>query len=290
MVEQLERLGGVDDPSVVIALTPSGQRTTVRCLVEDGKAGYRSRRTNKGFPAGQCTAAHPLLEELIVDGDFGDAAEVTLRVGAGTGERMAIIDGAADAVHLPADVVVVSVDDPRPVALFDEVGGRFWRISARSFFQTSHQGAEALVSAVGGALAGSTGSLVDLYAGVGLLGGAASPEQLEVVVEQNPSSAADARANLGPRVEVIQSRVERWTPRRFDSVIADPARRGLGRAGADVIEATGAGRVVLVSCDPASLGRDAGLLAERGYRLQSCELIDMFPDTSRIEVVSRFDR
>ena len=57
-----------------------------------------------------------------------------------------------------------------------------------------------------------------------------------------------------------------------------------------MVDATQSNRLVLVSCDPASLGRDAGLLRERGYRLHTVELIDMFPDTSRIEAVTRFDR
>jgi tRNA/tmRNA/rRNA uracil-C5-methylase (TrmA/RlmC/RlmD family) len=48
--------------------------------------------------------------------------------------------------------------------------------------------------------------------------------------------------------------------------------------------------VVLVSCDPAALGRDAKLLGQAGYELVSCQLVDLFPHTSHVEVVSRFDR
>jgi len=47
---------------------------------------------------------------------------------------------------------------------------------------------------------------------------------------------------------------------------------------------------VLVSCDPASLARDVGLLADAGYRLARIELVDAFPDTFHVEAVSRFDR
>ena len=73
-------------------------------------------------------------------------------------------------------------------------------------------------------------------------------------------------------------------------VIADPSRQGLGPAAADRVAATGAGRVVLVSCDPAAFGRDVALLQARGFDLQALTMVDLFPQTSHVEVVSRFDR
>ena len=68
------------------------------------------------------------------------------------------------------------------------------------------------------------------------------------------------------------SEVGRWKPtgkraRRVDVVVADPSRPGLGRPGVAALTALGAPRLVLVSCDPASLGRDVALLAAAGYRL-----------------------
>ncbi|MEY3092464.1 MAG: hypothetical protein RIU67_1247, partial [Actinomycetota bacterium] len=53
---------------------------------------------------------------------------------------------------------------------------------------------------------------------------------------------------------------------------------------------TGAAVIVLVSCDPASLGRDARLLDAAGYRLDGCEVLDLFPQTHHVEAVSRFVR
>jgi 23S rRNA (uracil1939-C5)-methyltransferase len=47
---------------------------------------------------------------------------------------------------------------------------------------------------------------------------------------------------------------------------------------------------VLVSCDAAAFGRDAGLLAAAGYQRRSTVLVDLFPHTPRVELVSRFDR
>ncbi len=290
VLEQLQRLGGIGTPSVTTTETARGRRTTVRCSVTNGRAGYRARRSEAGFSAVECRAAHPLLEELIIDGDFGDATEVTLRVAAATGRRLVLTNGAVGAVQLPSDVHVVSQDDPGDAALVEEIAGHRWRVSARSFFQASVEGAETLVAAVERGLQGSSGDLVDLYAGVGLLGGAAARDRLVHAVESSPWSVADARHNLGPAVIVEQRRVEQWSAGRFGTVIADPARRGLGAPGAAVVDRTGAPHLVLVSCDPASLGRDAALLGEQGWRHSGSEVIDMFPDTSRIEVVSTFTR
>ena len=110
-------------------------------------------------------------------------------------------------------------------------------------------------------------------------------------VEGARSAVTDARANLRDLdVRVIRGDAMKWTARNADLVVADPSRNGLGRGGVDVVAATGARRVILVSCDPASLGRDAGLLRDAGYELTSVTPVDLFPHTSHIEVVSIFDR
>jgi 23S rRNA (uracil1939-C5)-methyltransferase len=73
-------------------------------------------------------------------------------------------------------------------------------------------------------------------------------------------------------------------------VIADPARQGLGRRATEVLLRTGAGVVVLVSCDPVSFARDARLLADAGAVLERAVVLDPFPFTSHVEVVGRFVR
>ncbi|MDP9419515.1 MAG: hypothetical protein M3P53_05105 [Actinomycetota bacterium] len=72
--------------------------------------------------------------------------------------------------------------------------------------------------------------------------------------------------------------------------MADPSRPGLGRPGVAALAAAGASRLVLVSCDPASLARDTRLLAAEGYTLSALALVDAFPHTFHVETVSRFDR
>lgn len=277
-------------------LPPLGHRTTVRGVASGGRFGFRHRGTHDVVPVAPCIVSHPLVDELIVAGRFPDG-EVTLRVGARTGERLAIVRGEGE-VSVPPDVRVVTERELRSGTrawYHEEVAGRRWRISARSFFQARPDGADALVAAVGEALAGALpagGHLADLYGGVGLFAGALTPAGGHVtLVESGAAAVADARINLADvQARILKSDVARWRPARADAVVADPPRAGLGRAGVAAVVGARAPRLALVSCDPAALGRDAKLLAAAGYELRTTTLIDLFPQTSHLEVVSRFDR
>jgi 23S rRNA (uracil1939-C5)-methyltransferase len=81
-----------------------------------------------------------------------------------------------------------------------------------------------------------------------------------------------------------------WLKPRYDKVLVDPPRSGAEFI-LPHIAATGAGRVVYVSCHPASLARDAGILVHRyGYRLAGAGVMDMFPQTGHVESIALFER
>jgi 23S rRNA (uracil1939-C5)-methyltransferase len=303
VVDALRHLGGVVDPPVEAgaALPDRGFRTALRLGVRAGRAGFRRRRSHDVLAVEECLVAHPALSELLAEGRYGRAQEVTLRVGAVTGERLAVLHPTARGAVLPADVTVVGTDElrrGRRAWFHDEVAGRRYRISALSFFQTRTDGAAALVQAVtvaGGDELADAGRVVDAYGGVGLFAAAlARPGgagRRVVLVERSASSCADARRNLsGLDARVVNVAVERWRPGPADVVVADPARAGLGRVAVDVVAATGAAVAVLVSCDAAALARDTRLLGERGYELAQARVVDLFPHTHHVEVVSRFVR
>jgi 23S rRNA (uracil1939-C5)-methyltransferase len=276
------------------SLAPAGYRTTVRGVITGGSFGFRRRGSHAAIAVDPCLVAHPRLADLISSGDFGEATEVTLRVGARTGERLALLAPTAMGAALPDDVLVVGADQlaiGKRAWYHEEVAGRRFRVSAKSFFQASADGADALVAqvreAAGDAL--GSGTLADLYAGVGLFAGILGDGMHVIAVEQSPSAVADAKINLADRdARIVKSDVAHWRGSAADLVIADPPRDGLGVVGARQVAATGARTVVLVSCDPASLGRDARLLTTSGYTFVSATLVDLFPQTTHLEVVSRF--
>ena len=74
-----------------------------------------------------------------------------------------------------------------------------------------------------------------------------------------------------------------------DLVIADPPRAGIGRNTIDALVKLKPKRIIYVSCDPATLARDASRLVKGGYRLIQLTPFDLFPQTFHIESVSVFD-
>jgi tRNA/tmRNA/rRNA uracil-C5-methylase (TrmA/RlmC/RlmD family) len=304
VVDALARIAHLRDVDVAAArsVPTSGYRTTARPGVSpSGRAGYRRRGGHQVIGSDECIVAHPRLAPLITEGRFPGAREVLLRVGVAGGERVAAIAGGrSHDVRLPADVTVVDAGRRNARAVVHEdVGGRRWRISVDSFFQSGPAAAEllsdAVDEAVGDAL-GAGGRLIDAYAGVGLLGGllACRRSAQLVSVEQHRGAVADASINLADLdAKVVSAEVARWRPSTgepVDVVVADPPRTGLGRPGVAALSAAGAPRLVLVSCDPASLARDATLLGGAGYALTRWQVVDLFPHTAHIEVVARFDR
>ena len=304
VVDALRRIAHLDHVALAPAraVPSSGYRTTARPGVSgSGRAGYRRRGGHEVVANDECIVAHPRLAELITGGRYPGAQEVMLRVGVAGGERVAAISGGRRGdVQVPGDVVVVEAGRRgQRAAVHEDVGGRRWRISADSFFQSGPAAAELLAAAVDDAVGdglGAGGLLVDAYAGVGLLGGlvAAGRRARLISIEQHRSAVGDATVNLADLdARIVAGAVDRWQPPRGDTVdvvVADPARPGLGRPGVAALAAAGARRLVLVSCDPASLARDATLLQAAGYRLARCQVVDLFPHTAHVEVVARFDR
>jgi 23S rRNA (uracil1939-C5)-methyltransferase len=297
VADALRRIGRLANPVVSVgpALPPTGYRTTVRMGVQGGRAAFRTHRSHDLVDIDACLVAHPLLADLIRDGRYGDAREAVLRCGVGTGERLVLASPSARGVDVPDDVVLVGQNEVkrgRTARFHEVVHDRRFTISATSFFQARTDGAAALVDAVREVFVDDDelGTFVDAYCGVGLFAGLLGSDRKVVGVERNGPAVRDARDNLGSDAQVVRSEIAMWSPLPARVVVADPARPGLGGKAAARLAATGATRLILVSCDPASLGRDVGVLAGLGFAHQGSTLIDLFPHTPHVEVVTRFDR
>jgi 23S rRNA (uracil1939-C5)-methyltransferase len=80
-----------------------------------------------------------------------------------------------------------------------------------------------------------------------------------------------------------------WAQDSYDKILIDPPRSGAFEIVSDIARFK-AKRIVYISCNPATLARDAGVLVKQGYRLSKAGILDMFPHTEHLESIAIFDR
>lgn len=143
--------------------------------------------------------------------------------------------------------------------------------------------------------------VLDLFCGLGnftlpLAKQAGTVVGVEGSADLVESAVANAQANHLANAEFhvadlsLSPESHPWMGQAFDAVLIDPPRSG-AEAVLPLIGRSGAQRVVYVSCNPATLARDAGLLVrEQGYRLVSAGIADMFPHTAHVESIALFEK
>lgn len=166
-----------------------------------------------------------------------------------------------------------------------------------AFMQPSATGEEALVAAVLAALKGRTvKKIADLFAGCGTFSGPLLQHGAVHAVEgDEPAVRAlsnAARMVSGLTVEKRNLFTDPLPPtelKHYDAVLFDPTRAG-ALAQATQLAAANVPVVIGVSCNPATFARDAALLCEGGYTLQSLQLVDQFTWSAHVELVGVFTR
>ena len=279
LAEQLRRLAGVHRDVEVEELPggPLGWRTRVRLAVDDeGRAGLRAHRSHDVLAVADCPLAPPGALAPVLGKRFAP------------GEVEVVVD-AGGAVH---------AGDDEPVTV--RAAGREWRLSPGVFWQVHPALPDVLAQVVGEwANAPRGGTAWDLYGGVGLfaavLAEQVGPDGSVTVVESARAAVDDGRAALAdlPQVGWRVGRVEKvlvGLPGPPDVVVADPPRKGLGRAVVDALAAHGPAQVVYVACDPAALARDVAFFAGHGYTLGPLRAFDAFPMTHHMECVALLSR
>lgn len=186
--------------------------------------------------------------------------------------------------------------------LYEEIDGDRFRVPAGAFFQPNTCLSGRLRQEVMEALdPRKTGSVLELYCGVGFFTLALARRAGEVVaLEGSREAVRAARENVARGAigevrlicgEVSDALPELLREKAWDGLLVDPPRAGLPRGAAASIAASQVQRLVYVSCDPATLARDLRILTGSGrFRLDSVTPLDLFPQTHHIECVARLER
>lgn len=315
LAEAVDALGGV---RVVPALGDedlgdplTGRRSRIDVVIDaDGRAGMHEFRGRRVIALDDMPLAVPAIRDLGLFDEKspwralwkpGDRVRAVAPSG---GEPVVLIGEdtyAADGVRIDADGLRWNV----PVGS----GVESYYVRPSGFWQTHVRGAEVLANAVlaaafGADEAGAGRAIMELYSGAGLfsvpIARAVGESARVVTLEGDEGAVRDAGENLAAFdwVDTFAGNVDREgivdlsgqlgaVP---DVVVADPPRAGAGAEVCEAIAATGAPRVVLVSCDPAAGARDLRSLTEGGYELESLQAWDLFPHTHHVEMVSVLSR
>jgi len=182
--------------------------------------------------------------------------------------------------------------------LTDRLCGFEFDISASSFFQTNSRGAQTLYNTVM-AYAGLTGNetVFDLYCGTGTIAICLSKAARRVIgFEIVDAAVSDAEKNC------LKNGVSNCTfyrgdikdslsgvLHRPDVMIIDPPRDGMHKSVVQQVLDMLPGRIIYVSCNPATLARDLGLMKD-AYQVIEVQPVDMFPHTFHIESVARLQK
>jgi 23S rRNA (uracil1939-C5)-methyltransferase len=307
--------------AVAVAPSPEdGYRMRARIHVRNGRLGFFREGTHELCDAAQTrqllpatldvlARLAPALRSLGPDAvheielsENADASHRVVHIEGGappasrTLERLAEIDGLTgigSGNESRGDLYatdVLAIDDRTTVSL---------RRHVLAFFQGNRFLLRDLVAHVVSQVPNDA-DVVDLYAGAGLfaLAAAAVRGARVTAVEGDRVSAADLRANCAAAASTttaVHESVEdfvacdRAAARAPDVVIVDPPRTGMSR---DALEGTlrlRASRLVYVSCDVATLARDARRIVDAGYAIDGMQAFDLFPNTPHVEAITVFN-
>lgn len=316
VIDQLTRIGKIEAPLVHPTLA-SPQEWEYRSHITlhispDGRLGFVGTDDQTILPIDECHIMRPelldLFESFQIDLETNPNLDrVRFQVGSDPEDRLIALstrDNELPFIELevPASVSFLSADE-FPEALIGvgyvhySVHQKDFRVTAGSFFQVNLPQAAALVELALTRLdLKGHERVLDLYSGVGLFTAfLAERAALVTAVESFEPAVEDADHNLTPydNVDLVEGSVEEVLEsldERFDAAIVDPPRSGMEGAALDGLVACDPSRIVYVSCDPATLARDAKRLSGHGYTLIEVQPVDMFPQTYHIESVALFQK
>ena len=322
VVTALGRAGltGIDVAPTVRTPPAGRRRATFAATRRGGRAtlGFNERQSHRIAEISGCLVVEPAIRALL--GPLEDLLTAVLPDGAALDVTVAVLEGGLDVLltgglepgldareRLAAfaesrDIARLSwrrspSAPPEPVAARRPVhvrfGGTAVPVQPGAFLQASGEGEAALVDSVLAGV-GNARKVADLFAGLGTFTFPMARTAAVHAVEGDASAMAalSSAARTLPNVttarrDLFEDPLTASELSRFDAVVFDPPRAG-AREQCTRIAESGVPVVVAVSCNPATFARDARILTDGGYRLESVTPVDQFVWSAHIELVARF--
>lgn len=306
--DQFQRLAEMSNPPVLPAVpspSPWNYRNTVQFTLDGlGRVGYQRAGSNAHVPIRECYLPESEINDLWQRLDVGEETGIErLEIRQGMdGDLLMVMEGQQSPdlmLDLPVSIVfrgeqgefVLAGDDHLCMTVLDKV----FKVSAGSFFQVNTPQAGAMVRFLEKILPEHCHTLVDLYCGVGLFSAFFADRAERIIgVEQSPLACQDFAENLDQfeHIELYEGAAEVVLPALQiapDVVLVDPPRAGIAREALDALLRLHPPLLAYISCDPATLARDAKRLVRGGYDLKLIQPFDLFPQTFHIENICLFE-
>lgn len=223
-------------------------------------------------------------------------------------EIAAVVPGIRSVVlnHNPRALHLLMSGDNRTLwgadAIHDTLLGIEFEIGPNSFYQVNPQTTEVLYAlAARKAELKPTDTVIDAYSGIGTIGLTVASQVKQVLgVEVIERAVIDAQKNvMNNQVKNVTfitadapAQMHRWQQEGLHAnvIFVDPPRRGLTNELLDAVTEMRPDRFVYVSCNPATMARDAKYLIEQGFHIKGdVQPLDQFPQTAHVEVVTVFE-
>ena len=314
VMELLNKIGHIDfDIKCIYNMqTIYNYRNKITFHVNHNNIGLYAKKTNELVCIDQCLLASPLINKVyqyIRSMDLDNITEVMIRSSLTYNQVMVVLvvnqkvnlDYYKKYLMADRDIKTVIIKDNNGYQtiygdgyITDRINDINYQISAASFFQVNTTQSQVLMEVIKKlADLKKEDVILDLYCGIGTIGLYLSRYcktvvGVEIVQEAITDAIANAKLNDINNVHFISGASDDVVLNlniNFDVIIVDPPRAGLTPKTIQFIVENKPKKIVYVSCNPATLARDLGML-KHAYTISDINLVDMFPNTSHVEAVS----
>jgi 23S rRNA (uracil1939-C5)-methyltransferase len=317
VAEALRRAGVEAGISETVSVPPASRRR-VRYAYRSASgrmlAGFREARSGRIVDLAECAVARPAVVGLLPQlraflARHAATGEVSVtEVDGGLdvavfADRAPDLDLRLDAPDFCASAGIIRLSwasakgTPEPLLSLEPPRVRFGSVSVElpidAFLQPTAEG-EAVLRGVVEASVPPAARVADLYAGCGAFALPLAAAGRTVLAVEGIGSQTRALQRADPSIgtetrDLSRQPLRREELERFDAVVLDPPRAGATEQVAE-IAASAVHTVVYVSCNPATLARDARVLVDGGYRLERVQPLDQFLWSHHVELASVFTR